>query len=1070
MLNLQKKHAMMLFNVSALFVSAVFLFVLVTKSADSGRQVGAEGESDSSIVGLQSSTEAGQAVTQSTSATDVKEVEGVSCSADQDAECAKYTDQGECWSNAEKWKPLGCMWYGDPFTGQCGCGDYSGGGDPNGEVTFDCGEGSVTVHNGSNSSIDLTVGNFTKNANSLGDVDDQCLAAGTPGKVSVAKGTSTISVNKPACGSWQLDVFYEGKQVCVSNGCETGGCPEPGVSADLAITKTDSKDPVMPGEAFKYNLKIENLGPDTAQNVKVSDVLPGNLVFQSVTQGCNFDATTRALSCSLANMPKSGTATYEVNVKLNEDVKTIDKISNTASVKSDTFDPNMANNTDTELTSIVYPSGPDLEITKTGYVNTNNNLHWWYPDSYKQFGEYLTYFMTVTNNGTATANDVVVTDQFIPATRILNGVPEKVKVMYLPSYSSPSCTLISGDKTYDLLVGCKVGNIAPGATAKVYVSVVPYPYEKDTLGTRYALGQIINDACIQGTDNCDREDLDMADFEIVKNGPELVRVGKNYEYTLNVKNYGPYEAANVQVFDQIPSYFTLNSVTTSRGTCEYNESTRLLRCRLASDDNKFYPGNTATVKLNLKVNGSSEPDKLCNTADVRSGRYDPYIGNNTSTFCSKIVEDIADVTVIKTATPEPAMVGGNLNYTFTVKNIGDTTADNVTLTDNLPSSLDYSNVAVDTDACDYSSLSGKLTCDFGSLNADTSVVFHVSTKIAQAFTGSDFINTAYVATTSKESNYDNNQSSWKTTVNRTVNMTVTKTDDTDPVTAGGSPFNYNVKIVNNGPAVAHNVYAVDTLPAGFSPLFATGDIAGGSCTINASAWTFTCELNGDLAVGQTWNLSVNVQVQSYVAAGTYTNIVTAYADENTKGVKATEDTTVLNSSDVGITKTDDIDPANPGDVLTYTLTVTNYGVSVANNVNVADTLPDGLTFLAASPTQGSCTYASGVVSCSLGSMAVGSVVSIAVVTQVDSDTLGVIYNTATVTTTTPDNNPDNNSVTIDTTVKEPQVLGVTIPSKLAPTGDSLLSNLVLTAVMILGFFTLILGFYKTRINQMYMEP
>lgn len=1065
MRSLQKKHAMLLFNISALFVSIVFLFVLVTKSADSGRQVDAQNvgcdSNSATCVQVGANAEVDENINLNNTSTKVQDAE---CSMD----CSAVGDEPTCWTHAGS----GCMWDATG-AGACVCGDYSGGGDPggDGEVTFSCGDGSVTVHNGTNSNVGMTIGKFRKNAQTINDVDPQCLASGSTQGVSVPPGDHSYSVSKPSCGSWQFEAFYNGEQVCVSNGCETDGCGIAlgGEEADLAITKTDSKDPVMPGELFKYNLKVENLGPDTAQNVKVTDTLPGQLVFQSVSQGCSFDYTTRTVSCTLTNMPKSGVAQYEVNVQLANDLDGIDQISNTAKVGSDTPDPNLTNNEDTENTRIIYPTNSDLEITKTGYVNTNTNLSWWYPDSYKNFGEFLTYFINVKNNGNLVANDVVITDQFIPATRIRpDGTPEKVQVMYLPDYSSNTCTLISGDKTYNLLVGCELGSIQPGASRQVYVSVVPYPYEKDTLGTRYALGQIINDACIQGTDNCDREDLDMADFEIVKNGPELVRVGNSYDYTLNVKNYGPYEAANVQVFDKIPSYFTLNSATPSRGRCDYDESTRLLRCWLASDNNKFNVGDTATVKLNLKVNNSNDSDKLCNVADVRSGRYDPYIGNNTSKFCSTIVVDMPDVTVTKTGTPEPVMLNGDLKYTFVVTNIGDAQANDVKLTDHLPAALNYSNVDVDSSQCDYTN--GELACNFGTMQAGASLTFHLTTSVLGSFTGDDFINTAYVSTTSKESNTNNNQSSWKSTVNRTVNMTVTKTDTVDPVTAGGPSFSYNVKIVNNGPATAHNVYAVDTLPAGFNPLFATGDIAGGSCTVNSSNWTFTCELNGDLEVGETWNLSVNVQVASYVTAGTYTNVVTAYADENKTGVKATEDTTVLNSSDIGITKYDDIDPANPGDVLTYTVVVQNYGASIANNVVMTDTLPAGLTFLAAQPTQGSCNYSSGKVTCNLGTMAVNATISIAIVTQVDENTLGVIYNTATVTTSTQDNNPNNNSVTIDTTVKEPEVLGVTIPDKLAPTGDSLVVNIALTAVMILGFLTLFAKYFRNKRELMFTEP
>jgi len=74
------------------------------------------------------------------------------------------------------------------------------------------------------------------------------------------------------------------------------------------------------------------------------------------------------------------------------------------------------------------------------------------------------------------------------------------------------------------------------------------------------------------------------------------------------------------------------------------------------------------------------------------------------------------------------------------------------------------------------------------------------------------------------------------------------------------------------------------------------------------------------------------------------------------------------SATLGLTKsgTDPVQEQNP---ITYTLGVTNSGSGNANDVVLSDTLPAGTTFDQASTPQGSCSFASGTVTCALGTVA-----------------------------------------------------------------------------------------------------
>jgi uncharacterized repeat protein (TIGR01451 family) len=118
--------------------------------------------------------------------------------------------------------------------------------------------------------------------------------------------------------------------------------------------------------------------------------------------------------------------------------------------------------------------------------------------------------------------------------------------------------------------------------------------------------------------------------------------------------------------------------------------------------------------------------------------------------------------------------------------------------------------------------------------------------------------------------------------------------------------------------------------------------------------------------------------------------------------------------DLVLTKTDSNDSAPTGRNLTYTLTVTNNGPDPASDVVVVDTLPGTITFVSANSSQGTCAHLTGVVTCNVGSMANGAVVTITIVVRPTQ--AGVITNVASVTASTEELSPGNNSDSEDTTI------------------------------------------------------
>jgi len=102
--------------------------------------------------------------------------------------------------------------------------------------------------------------------------------------------------------------------------------------------------------------------------------------------------------------------------------------------------------------------------------------------------------------------------------------------------------------------------------------------------------------------------------------------------------------------------------------------------------------------------------------------------------------------------------------------------------------------------------------------------------------------------------------------------------------------------------------------------------------------------------------------------------------------------------------------------------VTNKGPNDATNVQVADPAPAGILYLTASPTQGTCSVAPSLITCSLGTIKKGQTVVIRVAAR--ATTVGTHTNTATVTgsggrETNPEDNVDSAITVVPAPLRPP---------------------------------------------------
>ncbi len=408
----------------------------------------------------------------------------------------------------------------------------------------------------------------------------------------------------------------------------------------------------------------------------------------------------------------------------------------------------------------------------------------------------------------------------------------------------------------------------------------------------------------------------------------------------------------------------------------------------------------------------------------------------------------ADLAVTKTDSPDPVIAGSNLTYTITVTNNGPDAAATAAWSDLLPTGTTFVSLSSPGGwSCTTPAVGsgGTVSCSNAS-QAVGGAVFTLTVAVdPSVVAGTVLTNTATATTTSTDGTAGNNSGVATTTVAASADLSVTKVDTPDPVTAGTN-LTYTITLNNAGPSNAASVSLSDTLPAGttFVSLASPG---GWSCTTPAvgAGGTVSCSI-ATLGLGNAV-FTLTVAVDPSTATGTViSNTATASSttsDPNSGNESSTATTTVgVGSADLSVTNTDSPDPVVAGTNLTYTINVTNAGPTTATTASPSVPIPASTSFQSLSAPAGwSCTTpavgGTGTVSCSNASFGV-TTAAFTLVVNVDASTLpgAVITSTATVSSATTDPTPGNETATATTTVISPaNVTGSkTISGQLYPGG------------------------------------
>ena len=681
-------------------------------------------------------------------------------------------------------------------------------------------------------------------------------------------------------------------------------------------------------DEITYTVTVTNNGIVDAKGVVVRDVLGEGLKFVKATGEYTFDEATNTVTWTV-DLAKGESQTFHVTAV----AEAYGVLSNDVFVG------------DKSASAVV--TVPEIIPAKSVDVENPN------------FGDTVTYTVTVTNNGIVDAKQVVVVDHLDKGLKYVssshNGVYDEAShtvtwVVDIAAGSSLDLTVTAvaeeyGVLTNDVTVGDKrasvdvtVPEIIPtkdvNNTAPNFGDKVEYIITLSNNGVGDAKQVVVVDTLDEGLTFVSASDngvwnpfkrtvtwtVDLAKgeskvFTVIAtvsaygNIPNTVSVGdKSSSVNIAVPEIIPGKSVDVENpnFGDTVTYtvvVTNNGVGDAKQVVVRDTLDKGLKFVKATGEYTFDEDSSTVTWIVDLAKGESQTFYVTAVAEAYGVLInDVTVGDNTASADVVVPEIIPD----KTANITNPNFGDNVDYTVTVTNDGMGDANNVVIVDRLGEGLTFVS-ASDNGVWDPVKRTVTWIVD---LAKGESKVFSV------------------IATVSGYGNVTNSL----VVGNKTISVNVTVPEIIPDKTVGienpnfGDNVTYTVKVTNDGIGDAKDVVVRDILGEGLTFVDATGNY-----TFDEATRTVTWIV--DLAKGESKVFSVIATVVGY---GNVTNSLVV--GNKTTGVNVTVPEIIPD-------KTANISNPNFGDNVNYTVTVTNDGIGDAKDVVVRDILGEGLTFV-----------------------------------------------------------------------------------------------------------------------------
>ncbi|HLK05475.1 MAG TPA: C25 family cysteine peptidase [Candidatus Acidoferrum sp.] len=522
-------------------------------------------------------------------------------------------------------------------------------------------------------------------------------------------------------------------------------------SADLSVTNAGSPSVIVAGNNITYTQVVTNNGPSASVNAVFSEAIPANTNFQSITVPSGWSCTTPAvgasgnISCTNPFIANAGSSTFTVAVQVNGGTPNQTQITDTASVTSGTADPQLSNNSATVTTIVTAAGGADLTVNDTGSPNP------------VAAGQNVTFSHLVTNAGPSSASTISYSES----------VPANTTFVSLSTPAGWSCSTPAVGATGTIT--CTISTLAAGGSATFQ------PVFK--VGAAVTSGTVITDtASINSVTADPNPNSNTASATVTVAGatqtdlavstsasPNPVLAGNNITFTQTVTNNGPLAAATDQFTETVPANTTFVSLGQPAGwvcTTPAVGGTGAITCNAVT----MAANTTASFPLVVKVTaGTASGTVISNNPAVSSVTGDPISSNNSASASTVVASPSqADLSILKTASPQPVDQGTNLVYTLQIRNNGPATALGVTVSDPLPAQVSYNSVSTTQGTCSQSG--GTVSCSLGSINVGGLAIVTINVTASTFSSATTATNTATVSATTGDPNLTNNSSTVVTTI------------------------------------------------------------------------------------------------------------------------------------------------------------------------------------------------------------------------------------------------------------------------------------------------------------------